>query len=157
LLNNLESILQLIFTSEASGLCSILNDGNTTLRMIVRHCQCLCSHEVISAGSQYRINSEETVRQTQNVNRFLLDLETKSTSVFCCTAVFFMSTSARFGGSFSPSLSRAAFTISHLVARDTSASKRLRRIKTSDRYHGCLHSFRDVASLMSWSGYEWSD
>ena len=39
LLNNLESVLKLIFTSEASGLCSILNEGNTC--MIVGHCQCL--------------------------------------------------------------------------------------------------------------------
>ena len=70
--------------------------------------------------------------------------------------LFLMSTCTRFGGSFSLSFSRAAFRISHLVTRGTSALKRLRRIKSSDRYHrhwGCkppVHYYRGFRCYRPW-------
>jgi len=77
---------------------AVLNEGNTSFCMICQCLdECLCSHEVISDEI---VNSDETVRQTRIVNRFLLNMETKSTSVLCCTAAFVMSTFACLSGSY---------------------------------------------------------
>lgn len=76
-------------------------------------------------------------------NTFLLRYVMKSTRIFCCTSPPLCVSMGRL-----LILSADAFSIARFVITSTSGSKRLRKIKSTEKYYRCPAGFPEVAALL---------